>query len=92
MNTHFLMPNSFNTIITPYMQMPSSESVHFVHICLMMQLGYRLLLISYRPLISHLTIVLDQLPLASQIFVYLQWQLSSPGTVVAVGLISLTFL
>ena len=39
---HFLMPNPYNAILVPHLQMPGGWSVHFVRICLMMQLGYRL--------------------------------------------------
>ena len=47
-DTHFLMPNPWNAILTPNRQMPGGWSVHFVSICLMMQLGYRLLLLLHR--------------------------------------------
>ena len=49
-DTHFIMPNPFNAIVTPYPQMPGVWSVHCVSICLIMQLGYRLLLLYHRSL------------------------------------------
>ena len=49
-DTYILMPNPFNAILTPYPQMPGVQSVHFVSICLIIQLGYRLLLLLHRSL------------------------------------------
>ena len=54
-DTHLLMPNPFNTILTPHPQMPGRWSVHFVSICLMMRLRYRLPLLWHRSLTWALT-------------------------------------
>ena len=35
-DTHFLMPNPFNAMLTPHPQMPSGCSIHFVSVCLIM--------------------------------------------------------
>ena len=40
---YFHAPNSFNAILLPYQQMPGGESDHNINICLIVQLGYRLL-------------------------------------------------
>ena len=41
-DTYLLISNPFNAILTPYLQMFEQWSVHFVSICLTMQLVYRL--------------------------------------------------
>ena len=39
-DTHFLMPNPFNAILMPHLQMPGGGLVHCISICCIMQLGY----------------------------------------------------
>ena len=53
-DTYLLMPDPFNGILTSHLQVPGGGSVHFVSICLTMQLGHRLELIIAQ--VSYLTL------------------------------------